>query len=356
DVYDTWNRIAAPTLSNDGRWALFALTSEANDPSLTVTDVAGQTRHVIERAEAARFDDGTRFVAFTIKPAKAAVKEARQEKTPPARMPPDTLGILDLQTGAVTRVPRTRGFRMPAKAGGWIAYQLGRAPDEKPDSAAADSAGAPGAVEPRRPEPGVMPEPPAGERPPAGEAATDSARPAPERKRDDGYPVILLNPASGEERRVEDVVSYAFSDDGARFAFTRSNKDGDADGVYVMDVRSGSITTLLSGKGQYKQLAFDDAGRQIAFISNVDEFMQPDTTVDPSWKVYHWDGRADAARMIVAPGTAGVPDGSWIPDNGAVRFSPNGQRLFFPTAPRPEPRAPKDDDDEEAVVVDVWSW
>src|SRR5690606_35982582 len=138
---------------------------------------------------------------------------------------------------------------------------------------AADSAGAPGAVEPRRPEPGVMPEPPAGERPPAGVAVADSARPAPERKRDDGYPVVLLDPATGEERRVEDVVSYAFSDDGARFAFARSNKYGDAHGVYVMDMRSGTITTLLSGKGQYKQLAFEDAGRQVAFISNVDEFM-----------------------------------------------------------------------------------
>ena len=351
DAYDIWNRIGAQALSNDGRWALFAITSEANDPTLTVVDVAGTTRHVIERAEAPAFDAGSRFVAFTIKPTKAVLEEARKKKTPPARMPADTLGILDLRTGAVTRVARIRGFRMPDDAGDWLAYQLGRAPDEKPDSAAADSTVAPGAVEPRRPEPGRMPEPP------AGETAGDTTKKAPERKREEGYPVVLLNPATGEERRFEDVVTYAFSDDGSRLVFTRSNKTGDADGVYVTDTRTGNITTLLSGKGEYKQVAIDDAGRQVAFISNVDEFEQVDSTAgEPSWKLYHWDGRAASARVIAAPSSAGIPEGAWIPDNGTVRFSPDGRRIYFPTADRPEPDPEAEEDGEEKVVVDIWNW
>jgi dipeptidyl aminopeptidase/acylaminoacyl peptidase len=353
DAYDTWNRIGAQALSNDGRWALFAITSEANDPTLTVVDVTGSARHVIERAEAPRFDVDGRFVAFTIKPTKAALKEARRKKTPPARMPADTLGILNLQTGAVTRVARTRSFRMPAKAAGWLAYQLGREPEEKQDSTAADTTAAPGAVEPQRPEPGRMPEPPAGEAPP------DTAKPAPERKREEGYPVVLLNAGTGEERRLEDVVSYEFSDDGARLVYTRSNKAGDADGVYVIDTRTGSESTLLAGKGEYKQVAIDEAGRQVAFISNVDEFAQADSAGPlPSWKLYHWNGRAEAARVVAAPSSAGIPDGAWIPDNGTVRFSPDGRRIFFPTAQRPEPEAEKDEDedDEEKVVVDIWNW
>ena len=352
DAYEIWNRIGAQALSNDGRWALFAITSEANDPTLTVVDVAGRTRHVIERAESPRFDDESRFVAFTIKPTKAALKEARLKKTPAARMPADTLGILDLSTGAVRRVARTRSFRMPAEAGTWIAYQLGKAPAEESDSAAADTAAtpAPGAVEPQRPEPGRMPEPP------AGEAAPDTAKTAPERKREEGYATVLLNLATGEERSIEDVVHYQFSDDGARLVYSRSNKAGDADGVYVMDTRTGAVSTLLSGKGEYRQIAIDEAGRQVAFISNVDEFAQADSTTDPSWKLYHWNGRGDAARVVAEPSSAGIPDGAWIPENGTVRFSPNGQRIFFPTAPRPEPKTEEEDDGEEEVVLDIWNW
>ncbi|HEX2166340.1 MAG TPA: prolyl oligopeptidase family serine peptidase, partial [Longimicrobiales bacterium] len=351
DAYDTWNRIGAQALSNDGRWALFALTSEARDPTLTIVDAAGEARHIIDRAQAPRFDDDSRFVAVTIKPAEEALKQARRDKTPADRMPPDTLGILDLRTGTITRIPRARSFRMPEEAGGWVAYQLGNAPHEKADSAAADSTAAPGAVEPPRPEPGQPLQPP------APEAAADTAKTGPDRKREDGYATVLLNLQSGQERRIEDVVSYSFSPDGSRLVYSRSNDSGDADGVYAMDTESGSVTTLLSGKGQYEQIAIDDAGRQVAFISNVDEFAQADTTTDPAWKLYYWDGRADAARVIAAPASEGIPEGAWIPDNGGIRFSPDGSRIFFPTAPRPEPKVEDDDeDDDEKVVVDIWNW
>jgi dienelactone hydrolase len=354
DVYDTWNRIGAQALSDDGRWALYGLVSEANDGTLTVVGTAGGAAHTIERAEAARFTTDSRFVAFTIKPSKEAMKEARRKKTPAAQMPVDTLGILDLQTGQVLRIARLRSFRVPEKAGGWIAYQLGRAPEEKKETPADSTQPAPGAVQPPRVEPGRMPEPP------AGAAPRDTTRAAPERKREEGYPVVVRNLATGEERTIEDVVAYTFSDDGARLAFTRSNKAGDVDGAYVMDTRTGTITTLLAGKGEYKQIALDEAGRQVAFLSNVDEFAQTapagsTTAPQPSWKLYHWDGRAQAARVIATPSSAGITEGAWIAD-AAVRFSPNGQRVFFGTAPRPEPEPEKTDDTEEKVVVDIWNW
>ncbi|HEX6309448.1 MAG TPA: prolyl oligopeptidase family serine peptidase [Longimicrobiales bacterium] len=344
--YDTWNRIGAQALSDDGRWALFTLESEANDGTLTVVDLAGGARHVIERATEPAFSEDNRFVAFTIRPTKAVLEEARKKKTPPARMPADTLGILDLRTGQVTRVARTRSFRMPEEAGGWIAYQLGRAPEERGDSAADSTRAAPGAVQPQPVEPGRMPEPP------VGEPRTDTAKAPPERKREEGYTVVLRNLDTGEERRIEDVVTYMFTKDGARLLYSRSNEAGDADGVYVMETRNGAVTTLRAGKGEYKQLAVDDAGRQIAFLTNVDEFTQE----QPSWALYFWDGRAASARVAATPATAGISDGWWISDAGSLRFSPNGQRLFFGTAPRPDPEPKDTAAADDRVVLDIWNW
>jgi dipeptidyl aminopeptidase/acylaminoacyl peptidase len=346
DAYDIWNRVTVSALSNDGRWALYGVASEAADPSITVTALPRGASHLIERSEGPRFDFGNRFVAFTIKPSKAAVKEARQKRVPAAQLPPDTLGVLDLQTGNVLRVARLRSFRMPDESGGWIAYQLGREPDSTRTRQQADTTRpSPGAVQPQRVEPGRMPEPPAGE-------PRDTTRRPRERTRDEGYPLVVRNLVSGEERRVEDVVSYAFSRDGARLVYSRSNRAGDVDGVYVMDVRTGTTTTLASGKGEYKQVAFDEAGRQVAFVANVDEF----TARQPSWKLYHWDGRAPAARVVATPASSGLPAGFWVAD-AALRFSPNGSRLFFGTAPRPEPEPEgQPDPTVEPVVVDVWNW
>src|SRR5690606_28443415 len=227
-----------------------------------------------DRAVEPAFSDDARFVAFTIRPAKEALEEAERKKTPRAKMPADTLGILDLSTGAVTRVPRVRGFRMPARAGGWIAYQLAREPDA---DTAADSAGA-------------------GRAQGAGEPADSSA--APEHEREDGHPLVLRNLTTGEERRIEDVVSYLFAEDGARLVYSRSTEEGDADGVYVLQTANGATTTLRAGKGQYRQLAVDEAGRQVAFLANDEEFAEE----QPSWRLYTWDGRAASAREAAAPG------------------------------------------------------
>src|SRR5690606_17289167 len=142
---------------------------------------------------------------------------------------------------------RTRSFRMPAKVGGWIAYQVGRAPEEAQDSTSADSAAAaPGAVEPQRTEPGRMPEPP------AGAAPADSVKPV-DHKREEGYPLVLRNLATAEERRIEDAVTYMFSEDGARLVYSRADKAGSVDGVYVMETGTGAVTTLLAGKARYEQ-------------------------------------------------------------------------------------------------------
>jgi dienelactone hydrolase len=348
DVYDTWNRVTTPALSNDGRWALYGVASEANDAVLTVTSLSGGVSHVVERAESPRFSNENRFVAFTIKPTKAAVKEAQARRARPEQMPQDTLGVLDLQTGEITRVGRVRGFKMPEKAGGWLAYQLGR-PTAAPDTAVADSAAArpaPGATPQRQVEPGRMPEPPVGE-------PQDTARRTPERRREEGTPLVVRNLVTGEEHRIDDVLWYDFTRDGARLVYTRSNRAGDADGVYAMDPRTRTTTTLRSGRGEYRQVAMDEAGRQVAFLSNVATFADP----RPVWELYHWDGRAQTARVAAAPTTAGIPHGWWIADNGTVRFSPNGQRIFFGTAPRPvEQDTSALPPAAERVVVDIWNW
>jgi hypothetical protein len=88
-----------------------------------------------------------------------------------------------------------------------------------------------------------------------------------------------------------------------------------------MDTRTGAVTTLLSGKGDYKQVAIDETGRQVAFLSNVADF----EAKQPAWALYHWDGRSPAAREVANVATAGIPAGWWISDNGTVRFSQNGQ-------------------------------
>lgn len=336
DAYDIWNRIAGQALSDDGAWLLYGVASEKNDPVLHVKSVSGATEHVLERGEAGRFSDDARFVVFRLKPSKAALEEARKAKKKPEEMPQDSMGILDLGSGAITRIAMVGAFEMPEDAGGWLAYHLGKEP--KPDSAKADTAKAPG----------VMPEPNPS---PAGPRTPQEPRRA-ERRKEDGTTLVLRNLGSGAEQRIPFVTLYRFSDDGARLVYATSTKDGSADGVFAIETASGVTRTLLSGKGDYKAIALDEAGRQVAFLANVADY----EAEQPAFALYHWSAGSDGAARAVAT-TANAPADWWVSENASPSFSHDGRRLFFGTAPRPEPEEPdstKSEDDE--VALDVWSW
>ena len=58
----------------------------------------------------------------------------------------------------------------------------------------------------------------------------------------------------------------------------------------------GAVRTLHAGKGNYKALAFDEAGRQLAFLSDQAEY---DKDVSP-YRLYYWKaGDAAATELVV---------------------------------------------------------
>lgn len=348
DAYGYWNRITGQALSPDGAWALYRIEADSVDATSYVRSVRGDVTHRVERGDAGALTDDGRFALFLLKPTKAAVKQAKKEKKKPDEMPQDSLGIVDLQSGAVTKVARVKSFKLPKKSGAFVAYHLGK-PEAKKDTTKADSAKAPPTTEPRV-EPGKMPEPnpsPAGPR-----TETPAPKKKEEPKRDEGTVLVLRTLASGEERRIEDVVWYDFSEDGTKLAYAASNKSGDADGVFVLDTRAGAVTTLLKGKGNYKGVSIDKAGRQVAFLSNTADF----AAEQPEFTLYLWDGRAPSARAVVSAKAAGVPQGWWVSENGATSFSESGARVFFGTVPRPAPESKDTASADEKVVVDIWHW
>jgi len=212
-VYDGWKSIVDQRLSDDGSWILYALNPQDGDAELHVRAPRRGTEYTAARGRSARFSDDAGWVVFLIKPELALTREARLEKKKPDQLPKDSLGILNLGTGNITRIARVKSFQVPEERGGWVAYLMEKEPadrggDEEPD-------------EPREPE----------EEPAAEQGDEDDKKD----DKDEGTTLVLRNLATGEEHRFESVTEYAFSEDGDYLAYAVSYKEGnDADGVYVV--------------------------------------------------------------------------------------------------------------------------
>jgi len=357
DAMDSWRSIAGTRLSDDGQWLAYAVTAQGDDGELIVRNLRSTQEFKHARGTGPQFTADGKVVIFTIAQSKADEERERQqnrarggqagegggENQPAAeggrgnqrRQEPRTgLGIMSLATGQVTAVEKVGSFRLPEESSTWLAYYKG--------TGGADGAAGAGGRGGR-----------GGAAPPAGGRGGGQGRGganARDRKQP-GSDLILRNLATGEEVTIPEVTEYVWNKKGSLLAYAVSSNDATKDGAFVRLLPEGLVTTLHTGKGRYRSIVFDDAGRQIAFLSDQAEFDKP---VAP-YRLYYWKAGESKASELVSATTAGVPKGMVVAENGAPRFSRDGARLFLGTSPPPAPVPDPNATTPEPIAVDLWS-
>ncbi|MGE0129362.1 MAG: alpha/beta hydrolase family protein [Blastocatellales bacterium] len=369
--YDGWRSIQGQTLSRDGKFVAYSLMPQDGDGEIVIRNLAtgvewrhgrgwrpptpppggGGTLGPAAFAQAGRqsrilFTADSRFAAFTIEPNKNDVLKARKEKKAPDAMPKNALGIMDLsgkEGGQVTRVERVKSFQVPEDGAGWIAYQLEAKPDEKkPNEKTAE----------QKPEQKQDEDNEDFQQRGRGSAGGRSGG----ARKEYGSDLVLRNLTNGAERTFADALEYSFSKDARTLAFTVSSRKEEANGVYATTPGADAAPVdLLTGKGKYSKITWDEEQSQMAFISDRDDA----GAKQPKFKLYRWDRKSAKAAEIVSTATANFRAGMIVSDRANLSFSRDGGELFLGVAPPPEPEKDSEADAANAddrVVVDLWHW
>jgi dipeptidyl aminopeptidase/acylaminoacyl peptidase len=358
DAYDAWWSIQGTTLSRDGEWLAYALTSQGLDGQLVVRNLrTGQElRH--PRGTSPNFTPDGKFVVFTIAQTKAEEEKERvavrgrsgegaqgrgegQGRGAANNAPRTAAGIMTLASGQVATVERIGSVSLPSESSTWVALHRGRggAGGGRGGRGGAAGRGGRGAAAP------------AAQTPAAGQAAAEGAEGAPRGKRkDNGSDLIVRNLVSGEEVTIPLVSDFEWSKDGSWLVYAVSSSKAEEDGAFARKMSDGTIVPLLKGKGNYKAVAFDEAGAQVAFLSDQAEY---EKEVSP-YRAYYWKLGEAAASELVSASTRGMPQGLVVSDQGGLRFSEDGHRLFLGTAPPPTP--PAAEGAPAPRGVDLWHW
>jgi dipeptidyl aminopeptidase/acylaminoacyl peptidase len=371
DVMDSWRSIQGTSLSADGQWLAYALTAPGDDGELVVRNLRSGHEFKSPRGTGPSFTQDGKFVIFTIAQTKAEEeRENRQSQgrsnqnagqeegsqgtgrgSQAARTPRTGLGIMTLPSGEVTAIEKVGSFRVPEESSAWLAYFKGvggTTGGGRGGAGGRGGRGGRGAGGGRQAGPApAAAAPAAGER---GQEAQEAGSTPREKRKDPGSDLILRNLATKEEITVPDVTEYDFDKKGAWLVYSTSSRDAGKDGAFARRMSDGTVKTLLSGRGHYKSLTFDDAGQQLAFLSDKEEYDKP---VSP-YRLYYWKTGDSPAVEIASAGTAGMPGGMVVADT-APQFSRDGSRVFLATAP--PAAAPPDPDTRTPapIQVDLWS-
>ncbi len=340
--YDRWRVAQQPSIAPNGAWAAWTEVPQVGDADLLVRETRGAREVRIPRgfigrpivnltavadspfvATAPQFTpDASTLVAIGYAP-MAEFERARKARPRPLPSPRNSLIIVPLTGASALRpiiVPRVRSVRVPRDAGRFIAYSLEA--DSAPARAVVDTA--------------------------ARRTNGDSAARRP-RPRDFGTTLVIRNIESGAEERIADVSSYAIDPTGSYIAYTTTSRVSGRDGAVLRALGTGAEMLLMQGPGNYKAITFDRDGRQVAFVSDKDEF----TLEKPRYAAYLATvGKGAAARRVVSA-DAFAPNGTL--SDRQVSFARDGSTLILGAAPILGDTIPADSLSDKSQV-DLWHY
>ena len=315
DDIESWNRITETVISDDGEWIAYKIEPWRGDSRVFLYNKDGKINYQSDCSTGIKITDDSEYMIFVLEPEYEKVRQLKIEKTKKEDMPGNKVLIYDIKSGIADTIERYENYKVPDEWAPYIAYQLEPAEDkeiEKKES----------------PEDG------------------DAKEKAKKESDKNGFILYLRNLETGDIKSWPFVNDYHFAEESRRLVFVSTGDENDFDaGIYVYDIDDEELRKVISGDYEYKQITIRDKGNKLAFLAKAKE----DT--DSYYSLYTWAG--DAASEIVRSDNPAFPSNWKISENGRLRFSADGNKLFFGTAPvRPERDSTILDD--EYPDVDVW--
>ncbi|MDZ4707506.1 MAG: prolyl oligopeptidase family serine peptidase [Saprospiraceae bacterium] len=311
-VYDSWQRIGSRALSNEGNILAYTVDPQEGDGTLFIQFLSRAHRDSIPRGYGMAFSKDNRILLAKIKPGFQETRKAKIAKKKIEDQPKDSLLIYDLVTFSYTKIPGVRSFVLPEEGSGVFVYHM-----EK------------------------------------NETDTSKSKKSDTNTKDGTTLVIHSGPVA--LLQLPYVLQYALSKSGTSLVIKTSGSKSDSTHalpiVLRVDTKTLTTDTLARGNIEADKFAWDENGRQLAFIATRD-------SAGASVKRYHLRFHTpdmDTAQIRVQPADERVPPGMQVSEHSNLRFSKDGRRLFFGISKIPVPRDTSVPDFEQAKL-DIWHY
>jgi dipeptidyl aminopeptidase/acylaminoacyl peptidase len=359
-VYDQWQSVQQPQISNDGKWVVYMINPQEGDGELIIQSSDGSYKKSIGRGYNSIITNDSRYVIFKVRPFFKDTRDARIKKKRPDDMPKDSLAMIELGKDSIWKMARVKTYKTPEKADGWMAYHMEKAlpevpkPQPKPDSLTQINKMMTMADSLMRVADSLKTK--ANEAKTKGltvlQPAKKDVKPSQPKPADDpveeGTELVVRNTNTGEEKKFKLVNEYYFSKKGNALLIDTLVK------AYVlwMNTATGKIDTVMKGFNDAKNYAIDEEGNQLAFVAERDSVTK---ALRKYYKLWYYKPGMDGAKLKADRSTAGIKQGLTVSPDYTNQFSKNGKRLFVGLTPV---RQPKDTTlaDFETARLDIWHY
>jgi len=207
DDYDRWHRIVSTELSDDGSWMTYGLRPNGGDDTLFVQHLDDIDQHYrIPFASRPAFAENSNWAAYLVTPNEEEVKKARKRKKPTF----NTAELRRLSDGKTWTFDRAASMAFSGDSRYFAVHRKKTADDKS---------------------------------------------------KHEGSDLVVVELATGRQQNIGNVKEYAFNKKGSHLAYAVDAADQVGNGVYLMNLSSGSLTQLDGAREHYANLTWNDAER-----------------------------------------------------------------------------------------------
>ena len=380
DVYDGWRSVGERKISNDGNYILYAINPQEGDGEMIVQNVKTGYKKTIARGYNGIITEDSKYAILKIKPAYQDTRQAKIKKKRPDEMPKDSLAIVLLGTDSIVRISRVKSYQAPDKGSGWLVYHLDKPlPDTTKKKATPDSLklkvdklakladslirrsldsvkgniereelikAANKAVKEIYKKADELEEEMTdadGDEVPGGGGGTE------------GTELIVRNLSTASDKSFKMVNEYLLDEKGSTLLIetTKNSKDSNSKALVLWyNLLSGKTDTVLRSFNDAKNFVFDEEGRQLAFVAERDSSSK---SLQKFYKLWYFKPGMDSASLLADKNTIGMRVGFSVSENASIRFSKDGKKIFFGTAPV-QPAKDTTLVDFELARLDIWTY
>jgi len=283
-----WERLGGSELSPDGRWVAYSIRRNDGTQELRLRVVATDATEVFEQGSRPTFSSDGKWLAFTV-----TKSDEQREALEKAKKPVENdLGLFDLVRGEKVEIEGVSSFAF-SEDGAFLAM---RRYGEKGDDSGAD--------------------------------------------------LVIRELATGLDTHFGRVGTFAWSEVGAWVAMTVDAPDRAGNAVRVFDAASGTMRTLDSADADYVGLTWREDAADLAVMREREyEDDEDHTFVVLAWRGL--GGRDPRATAYDHLEDEAAPEGLRVVDHAGLRWSDDGDALFFGLKEWEERPAELDEEVEE---------
>ena len=302
-VYDSWQSVANMNLSPAGNVISYEVNPQEGDGVLTIRVMGKKGREItIPRGYRARIADNEKFAVCLIKPEFQKTRRARIDKKKADDMPKDSLAVVNLSTGEVTKYAQVKDFKMGKHAVEAFAFST---------------------------------------------TDTSYVLPAKDRKKKEklGSPLLVYHWADGKVDTLQNIDKYEVSRDGRQLGLVRkTGKKGFVTGFYTLAGGAQFFTDTVTWHAVPR---FNEDASAALFLVARDTV----STGSKHAELYKYSNGSTEKLE----GLGQLPEGWGLTENSTYSFSHDGRRIHVGVQ---ELVPPKDTSlvPFELPGLDIWNW